>query len=105
MHQGAGGGGREGGRWRREVEEREQPEIGADIHLDALSKEKRKEKGKDPEARARGGEQCVIMVAKATACGPRWKGRGLEEGHTAEVQPAKSTLMCWVPGGVGVEEM
>lgn len=36
---------------------------------------------------------------------PRWRGRGLEEGQTAEVHPAKSTLKCEVPGGVGVEEM
>ncbi len=45
------------------------------------------------------------MVTKATACCSVGKGRGLEEGQTAEVQPAKSTLKCEVPGGVGVEEM
>lgn len=36
---------------------------------------------------------------------PCWRGRGLEEGQTAEVQAAKSALKCEVPGGDGAEEM
>lgn len=47
----------------------------------------------------------MIMVTKATACCPVTKGGGTEEGQTTEVQAAKSTLKCEVPGGVGVEEM
>lgn len=53
----------------------------------------------------RDGGECVIMVTKTTACCPAKKGRGLEEGQAAEVQPAKSTLKCEVPSGIGVEEM
>lgn len=49
--------------------------------------------------------ECVIVVTKATACRLNQGGRDSVEGQTAEVQTAKSTLKCGVPGGVGVEEM
>lgn len=76
----------------------------ADIHLTALYKEENKRISRG-EARMRDGGERVIMVTKTTACCPVKKGRGLEEGQAAEVQPAKSTLKCEVPGGIGVEEM
>lgn len=52
----------------------------ADIHLDALCREKyrsgdkTREKASNPEARARDGGECVIMVTTATACRPGGAG-------------------------------
>lgn len=51
-----------------------------------------KEKGNEPEATARDGEVSVISVATATTCFPVRKGGALEEGHAAQVRPAKSNL-------------
>lgn len=42
--------------------------------MPSVRKGKKKEKENDPEARARNGEECVIMVTKATACCPVGEG-------------------------------
>lgn len=55
------------------------PSAGRKIKIKGGVGEKRKKKkGSNPEATARNGGECVIMVTKATACCPvgweRWKG-------------------------------